>query len=114
MPKRSERTMKKKKVRPISGKAKTIFVKGKTGKHKCALCKGILHGTPHGKVSSEVRKMSKSERRPDVLFAGTLCNKCRKEAVEEAAKVKIGIKKTIDIDIEKRKYVQELLTKIEV
>lgn len=114
MPKRSDRIRKKRMVRTVSGKAKTIFKDAKARKARCALCEKVMHGMPHGRKVSKLGKMSRTEKRPEALFAGTLCNKCRLEALEEAIKVKVGIKKSSELDMEARKYVKELLPKIEV
>jgi len=108
MPKKSDRSKKKKFRRKASGKAKTVFVKGKSGKHHCAVCKKMLHGVPHGKKPSEVRKLSKTKRRPTALFAGILCNRCRSQAVAEAAKLEAKTKKASDIELRLQKYVKQL------
>ena len=108
MPKRSDRSKKKKFRRKASGNAKRIFVRGKTGKHKCALCERILHGVPHGKTSAQVRKLSKTKRRPTALFAGVLCSKCRAKAVAEAAKVEAKAKKFEDVELRLQKYVKQV------
>ena len=108
MPKRSDRSKKTKFRRNASGKSERIFVKGKTKKHKCALCKGVLHGVPHSKTSAEVRKLAKTKRRPTALFAGVLCTKCRSKVVVEAAKAEAGIKKIEDIELRLQKYVKQV------
>ena len=105
MPRKSERSKKRKFRRKASGKSKPCFVSGKPGKHHCALCQAVLHGTPHGKAGSAVRKMSKSKRRPSALFAGTLCSKCRSLVVEEAAKVESGIKELRAVELRLQRYV---------
>jgi len=54
MPNRSERSKKTKFKKKAIGKSKRVFVKGKTGKHHCALCTRVLHGVPHGKTPAQV------------------------------------------------------------
>jgi len=111
MPKRSDRS-KKKKFRKTSGeKAKRIFVRGKTGKHHCALCEKVLHGVPHSKKPSEVRKLAKTKRRPSAIFAGVLCNQCRAQIAEEAAKVEAKAKKISEVELRFRIYVNQLKVK---
>lgn len=107
MPKKSDRT-KKKKFRKTGSGTKRIFVKDKPGKHKCALCPRVMHGTPHGKTSSQVRKLAKTKRRPTALFAGILCNKCRGTVVEEVAKIEAGAKSMNDVELRLRKYVKQV------
>jgi ribosomal protein L34E len=108
MPKKSDRSKKKKFRRKASGKSKRVFVKGKTGKHKCALCERVLHGVPHGKTSAEVRKLSKTKRRPTALFAGVLCSRCRAKAVAEAAKIKAKAKNFSEVELRLQKYVKQV------
>ncbi len=111
MPKRSDRSKKKKFRRKASGKAKPVFVRGKPGKHHCPLCKRVLHGVPHGKTSSQVRKLSKTKKRPTGLFAGVLCGKCRALVAEEAAKVEAKAKKASEVELRLRKYVEQVKVK---
>ena len=111
MPNRSERSKKTKFRRVAGSKSKRIFVNGKTGKHKCALCKGILHGVPHGKTGTEVRKLSKTKRRPTALFAGILCSKCRHLVVMEAAQVEAKAKKFDEVELRLQDYVKQVKVK---
>lgn len=106
MPKRSDRSKKTKFRRKAGGKSRRIFVKGKPGKHHCALCKGVMHGMPHGKTQAEVGKLSKTERRPSALFAGTLCGKCRHLVVGQAAQVEAKAKTMDDVELRLREYVK--------
>jgi len=105
--------VKPRKFRKTPKRTKPYAAEYKTSKHKCALCNSIMHGMPHGKRSSEVRKLSKTERRPTAIFGGVLCNKCRTLIAEESAKVKYGIKKFDDIPIKYRHYVEIMLNKVE-
>jgi len=108
MPKRSDRSKKKKFRRSASGKSKRIFVKDKPGKHHCALCKRVLHGVPHGKDIAKVRKLGKTKRRPTALFAGVLCSKCRPMVVTEAAKVDAKVKKLDEVELRLQRYVKQV------
>jgi len=108
MPNRSERSKKTKFRRVAGSKSKRIFVKEKTSKHKCALCKGLLHGVPHGKTSAEVGKLSKTKRRPTAVFAGILCSKCRHLVVGEAAQVEAKAKKFDDVELRLQYYVKNV------
>ncbi len=105
MVRRSDRSKKEKFRRKSSGKSKRYFVRDKAGKHHCGVCKAVLHGTPHSKPASKIRKLSKSERRPTALFAGVLCSKCRTLVVEEAAKIESKTKKLDEVELRLRKYV---------
>ena len=109
MVKPGQKTKKKKFRRRASKKSRVYFTREKTSKQHCALCKGMLHGVPHGKTKTEVKRLSKTQRRPSTVFGGVLCTKCRTSAVEEAAKVKEKLKKIEDVNLEMRKYVETLL-----
>ncbi|MBT3582876.1 50S ribosomal protein L34e [Candidatus Woesearchaeota archaeon] len=76
----------------------------KTGYHECALCHGILHGTPRGTVV-QIRKMKKSERRPTRPFGGQLCSKCTRKVMSFRAQLKGEIIKPEDVPISLRGYV---------
>ncbi|MDI6806759.1 MAG: 50S ribosomal protein L34e [Candidatus Aenigmarchaeota archaeon] len=54
----------------------------------CARCKKPLHGVPI-KIPSEIRRLSKSKRRPSRPFGGYLCSSCAREYFREKAR-KIG------------------------
>lgn len=108
MPKRSERYMKIKFRRRSKGKAKKVFAEKKPGKHHCALCKKVLHGTPHGKNRAGVSRLGRTERRPSALFAGVLCNQCRTLVVAEAAKVEAGVKKSNEVELRLKKFVERV------
>ena len=112
MTKPGEKT-KKKKFRRIPGeKSRVYYVREKTSKHHCAICRGILHGTPHGRTKAGVKKLSKTQRRPSVPFGGVLCSTCRKNVFEDAAKVKSGGKNFDEVDFTRRKYVEIALKKL--
>lgn len=112
MPKPSERTKKKKFRRTPGGRVAIHYSGGKPGKHSCAICGSILHGMPHGKSVSKLGKLSKSEKRPEAIFAGTLCSKCRTAAVENAVKVREGFKELNKVALDSRGYVEALIKKM--
>ena len=102
---------KKKKIKtPKTTKIK-YFKSKRKGTAKCNLCKGKMHGvkSKHPKISS---KLSKTEKRPTAMFAGILCNKCRVKAIEEAIKIKIGIKNISETDILLRQYVNSIIRRL--
>ena len=111
MPTRSDRAKKTKFRKKPGAKSERIFVRGKTGKHVCALCDKVVHGTPHGKTAAEVRKLSKTKRRPTGIFAGLLCNQCRAQVASEAAKVEAKIKSLEDVEVRLKKYVEQVKVK---
>jgi len=83
------------------------------GKHGCAICGAIMQGVVNSRGSSGVRKKSKSERRPNAIFGGILCTKCRERAIIDAASIKIcGDKRIEDISIKSRHFVEEAMKRV--
>lgn len=106
------RRLKKVKRRTPGGKVVIHFRKPKTGKHVCAICGRPLHGVPHGKRPSQVRKLSKTEKRPERIFGGVLCADCERKVIEIAFYVKIGAKDFSTVDIKLRPYVETALKRM--
>lgn len=75
---------------------------------ECALCGDMLHGVPHGKKTNALRKLSKTQRRPSVPFAGILCGNCREMAAIETIKVAMKQKKFTDVELRVQPYVKQL------
>ena len=61
------------------------YKKKKPGKHVCAECGAILHGVPRGRPF-EIKKLSKSQKRPNRPFGGNLCPKCAREHFKNEAR----------------------------
>jgi len=111
MVKPGHRRLKKKFVRVPSGKAKIKYER-KGGKQSvCGICKVKLQGTPKGKAS-QIKKLPRTKKRPEVIFGGILCSKCRDSVFEEAIKVKTKYKGHDDVKVSLRKYVNQILAKI--
>ncbi len=104
-----KRRLKKVAVRTPGGRVVYHYRKEKTGKHVCALCGKPLHGVPHGKRSAQVRKLSKSERRPERVFGGVLCAECTRKIIELATFVKSGEIDIKDVGMRERKFVEQAL-----
>ncbi|HIH16512.1 MAG TPA: 50S ribosomal protein L34e [Candidatus Diapherotrites archaeon] len=113
MPVPHERTSKKKFYRSPGGAARVTYIRGKSGRHHCAYCGGVLHGVPHSKGVAGTRALSRSQRRPSALFAGKLCTRCRATAVEEAAKVKSGFKAAEAVELSLKPFVLEAMARVE-
>ncbi|HOZ35547.1 MAG TPA: hypothetical protein PLK55_01015 [archaeon] len=113
MPNPNQKFKKHKTTITPSGKKSRVLVKKKTSKHKCAVCKAILHGMPHGKRTVEVKRLSKTERRPENLLSSVLCPKCRQIAYLDAVMLKHNIKTEEDVDLRYIKYIKMILKKIE-
>ncbi|RLG70185.1 MAG: 50S ribosomal protein L34e [Candidatus Iainarchaeum archaeon] len=101
-----QKTKNKKYRKTPGGESKVYFERDRHGKASCALCGSTLAGVPR---QDEVKKLSKTERRPSTIFAGVLCNKCRSIVLEEAIKVKHNIKSMQDCKISIRPYIEQAL-----
>lgn len=113
MPNPNEKFKKHKTIRTPGGKKTRLLLKKKTSNHKCAICKSTLHGMPHGKRAFEVKRLSKTERRPENLLSSVLCPVCRQITYQEAVLFKNNVKSKTDIDFKYMKYVDMILKKIE-
>lgn len=66
-----------KKIKKRTPTGKSVIRKGRANpsKPKCAKCGARLHGVPRMRPI-EVKKTSKSKRKPSRPFGGNLCAKC--------------------------------------
>ncbi len=104
-----KRRLKKVYRRTPGGRVVIHFRRKKTGKHVCALCGRPLHGVPHGRRPSQVRKLAKTERRPERVFGGVLCADCARKIIDLAFYVKAGVKRMEEIGIRERQFVEQAL-----
>lgn len=114
MVKPSERRLNKKFIKVPSGKTKSVRYKEASKKKSiCGLCSKGLQGTPRGN-DGQKGKLSKTEKRPSILFGGVLCNKCRDAVFENTIKVKTGLKKITDVKVGMRKYVAQAMNAVKL
>jgi large subunit ribosomal protein L34e len=113
MPNPNNKFKKHRTIRKPSGKITRVISKKKKGIHKCAICRSKLHGVPHGLRDYEVKKLSKTQRRPENLLASQLCAKCRDFVYQNAVMLKYNLKNKEDIDYRYKKYVDQIINKIE-
>jgi len=88
MPKPSLRTRSKKRVqRKVLGGRTTIhYEKEKSKPAKCSRCSQTLHGIPRCHPS-ELRKLTRSQRRIMRMYGGQLCANCLRELLKEAVRI---------------------------
>jgi large subunit ribosomal protein L34e len=113
MPSPNEKFKKHKFVRTPGGKTKRNLVKKKTSKQKCAVCSKVINGVPHGLRDFEVKRLSKTQRRPENLLSSILCPKCREIAYHDAVMFKYKLKTEKDLDFRYKKYIEMIQNKIE-
>jgi len=83
-------------VRTPGGELKIHYEKRRPGPARCAICGRVLGGVPRLRPV-ELRKLSKTERRPERPYGGVLCPSCLarllrksvRETVLEALKAKV-------------------------
>jgi len=61
------------------------YKKKKPSKHVCAECGKLLHGVPRGRPY-EIRKLSKTKKRPNRPFGGYLCSQCTRNHFKSEAR----------------------------
>jgi ribosomal protein L34E len=103
---------KKRAFRKTAKQTKVIVRKKKARKMRCAVTKEVLHGVPHGAKKAKLSKLSKTQKRPSVPFGGLLGGKARVLVITETAKVKMGIKKMEEVEIDLRKYVNQMQQRV--
>ena len=73
------RSLKRTQRKVPGGRTVTHYKKGKMSIARCAKCGKDLKGVPR-KRPSELRKLPKSQRRPERPYGGNLCSECMREA----------------------------------
>ncbi len=92
-PRYRSRSLKRVYVKLPGGRVTIHYRKKKVDYPKCAICKKPLHGVARGR-KSEIKKLSKSERRPERPYGGYLCSRCMREVIKAKVRgeaLKIGI-----------------------
>ncbi len=88
MPRPSLRTRSKKRVQKKlpGGRATTHYKKEKSKPARCSRCGQTLHGIPRYHPS-ELRKLTRSQRRIMRMYGGQLCANCLKELLKETVRI---------------------------
>ena len=84
MPRPALRTRSLRKIRKkLPGGGSIIhYIKKKPKKPACANCGKPLHGVASG-LTSKIRSLSKSKKRPERPYGGNLCSKCTKKEIKK-------------------------------
>ncbi len=104
-----QRNQNKKFVKVIKG-TKEIRYRDSSKGSVCGICHKKLQGVPKG----DLRKLSKTEKRPSILFGGVLCNTCRDSVFDDAIMLKVGILKETEVSLKKKHYVDQALRQIHI
>jgi len=84
-PRFKSRSWKKVKVRLPGGRVVIHYRRKKTKPPICGKCGKQLHGVPRVR-SSILRKLKKTEKRPERPYGGNLCSYCMREIMKEKAR----------------------------
>ena len=84
-PRYRTRLLKKRRMKLPGGRTTTHYKKKKVRKSKCAVCGKLLSGVPR-LSPSEMRKLPKTQRRPERPYGGYLCSQCLQELTKQAAR----------------------------
>lgn len=79
------------------------YKKDKPKKRKCSVCGAVLHGVPLNQ-----KKLSKTQKRPERVFAGVLCAKCAERVVRLKARLDNGLLQENGVPLNYLKYVKQL------
>ncbi len=82
------------------GETRRVFVRRKSVKASCAVCKSALAGVSTG---------SRTEKSVSRKFGGHLCHSCTVRVIRDAARVKDKAKRMEDVDLIYKKYVEQLV-----
>lgn len=104
-PRHRSRSLKRIQRRTPGGRTVTKYKKRTPAKHKCAVCRAVLHGKPRG-VSSKIKNLPGSKRKVNRPFGGMLCTKCSRNVLSLRARLKNGSLNLSDIPISLRKFVK--------
>jgi len=83
--KHKSRSMRRVYTKLPGGRVTIHYEKRKPGKACCARCGAVLAGVPHA-ITSKLRQMAKTEKRPSRPYGGVLCSKCMRMAMKEKAR----------------------------
>jgi large subunit ribosomal protein L34e len=85
-PNKRSRTFRRIYVKTPSGKNVLLYKRRKPKLAHCPNCGKILHGIPK-ELPYKMRNLSKSQKRPERIFGGTLCAYCtRRELIRRIRK----------------------------
>jgi len=76
------RSLKRTQKKVPGGRTVTHYKKKKPGKARCARCGKPLQGVPR-KNPAELKKLSKTEKRPERPYGGNLCSECMRKVFRE-------------------------------
>lgn len=88
MPRPAHRTRSKRKVyvRTPGGRLNIHYEPRRPGSPRCAICGKPLNGVPRLRPV-ELRKLAKTEKRPERPYGGVICSSCLARLIRESARM---------------------------
>jgi large subunit ribosomal protein L34e len=74
-------------VRTPGGNTKIVYKHKKPSKAVCSNCGDVLKGVPHQRPVN-IKKLSKTQKRPERAYGGVLCSKCSRKIIIEKVRSK--------------------------
>ncbi len=99
------RSSKKHMHRTPSGKTNVIYRRKRGAKHKCAICSSFLTGVP---PRSKLKRLRKTQRRPERMFGGVLCSNCVQHLVKQKTRLETGAISREDVSLNNLKFIDKL------
>jgi large subunit ribosomal protein L34e len=75
------RSFRRVKVNTPSGSAKVHYLRRRPGPAKCRTCGKQLSGVPRLR-DSDIKSLSRTERKPERPYGGNLCSSCTKDLMK--------------------------------
>ena len=87
-PRFRSRTFRRVFVKTPGGKTTLHYKRRKSGKPQCSICGDVLKGVAYG-LTISVRKLAKTERRPERPYGGNLCSRCMRKVIVDKARAMV-------------------------
>ncbi|MFH1106906.1 MAG: 50S ribosomal protein L34e [Candidatus Micrarchaeota archaeon] len=101
------RTSKKTLRRTPGGRSVAIYKPKKPSKARCAICGAKMFAVPNRSIVG-MRKLAKTQKRPERVFGGVLCHTCVQQLLKEKLRLQAGAHTEADIGVVHLKYIRML------
>src|SRR3989344_3724023 len=89
------------------GRTSVFYRPKKPAYATCAICGMRLQAVPK-RAPAYMRKLSKTEKRPERLFGGVLCHACVQELLKERIRLQSGTLQKDEVSLMHLKYLQQM------
>jgi len=99
--------MKRRVKKSPKGRRVVIYKPGKPAGAVCAICDARLNAVPK-RDPTAMRKLAKTEKRPERIFGGVLCHACVEQLIKERIRLQSGDLQKEDVDLLHLKYLERM------